>query len=249
MSALNIGFWLKQERNCPCEIARRYLKIEGSYFYHMKASFTWSCFFQLLINSGVEFLKTNTYVKLKVYIDIILTYTAFFSLKPDCELGMLSFFGTRKFHIYSWQIICVLQPFCSLIQIHGHNRARQRDKLGHILEEFATLQDEVRARFPSLLKLNDAHTLSRFLKTIIQNNILTNFSTWSTFHLKYNSFLHQRLQNETTIIQTDRYLKYFFDNRNKLWNMYKMIVLQQAYIIKNVNTLILKLICVQQQYW
>lgn len=39
-----------------------------------------------------------------------------------------------------------LQPFCSLIQIHGHNRARQRDKLGHILEEFATLQDEVSAR-------------------------------------------------------------------------------------------------------
>lgn len=37
-----------------------------------------------------------------------------------------------------------LQPFCSLIQIHGHNRARQRDKLGHILEEFATLQDEVK---------------------------------------------------------------------------------------------------------
>lgn len=40
------------------------------------------------------------------------------------------------------------QPFCSLIQIHGHNRARQRDKLGHILEEFATLQDEVRVSVP-----------------------------------------------------------------------------------------------------
>lgn len=39
-----------------------------------------------------------------------------------------------------------MQPFCSLIQIHGHNRARQRDKLGHILEEFATLQDEVSSR-------------------------------------------------------------------------------------------------------
>ncbi|KAK5604007.1 N-alpha-acetyltransferase 35 NatC auxiliary subunit [Crenichthys baileyi] len=36
------------------------------------------------------------------------------------------------------------RPFCNLIQIHGHNRARQRDKLGHILEEFATLQDEKR---------------------------------------------------------------------------------------------------------
>uniref|UniRef100_A0A3P8VUS9 N-alpha-acetyltransferase 35, NatC auxiliary subunit n=1 Tax=Cynoglossus semilaevis TaxID=244447 RepID=A0A3P8VUS9_CYNSE len=34
------------------------------------------------------------------------------------------------------------RPFCSPIQIHGHNQARQRDKLGHILEEFATLQDE-----------------------------------------------------------------------------------------------------------
>lgn len=41
-----------------------------------------------------------------------------------------------------------LQPFCSLIQIHGHNRARQRDKLGHILEEFATLQDEVSSWIP-----------------------------------------------------------------------------------------------------
>lgn len=49
----------------------------------------------------------------------------------------------------------MLQPFCSLVQIHGHNRARQRDKLGHILEEFATLQDEVRAR----------HLSVKFIKT------------------------------------------------------------------------------------
>nr|XP_002740693.2 PREDICTED: N-alpha-acetyltransferase 35, NatC auxiliary subunit-like [Saccoglossus kowalevskii] len=33
-------------------------------------------------------------------------------------------------------------PICALYQIHGHNRARQRDKLAHILEELANLQDE-----------------------------------------------------------------------------------------------------------
>ena len=33
--------------------------------------------------------------------------------------------------------------FGSLLLLSGHNRARQRDKLAHLLEDFATLQDEV----------------------------------------------------------------------------------------------------------
>ncbi|XP_026687598.1 N-alpha-acetyltransferase 35, NatC auxiliary subunit-like [Diaphorina citri] len=37
---------------------------------------------------------------------------------------------------------CV-RPFAGLIQMCGHNRARQRDRLSHLLEEFAALQDEV----------------------------------------------------------------------------------------------------------
>lgn len=37
---------------------------------------------------------------------------------------------------------CV-RPFEQLIQTCGHNRARQRDKVAHLLEEFAMLQDEV----------------------------------------------------------------------------------------------------------
>jgi hypothetical protein len=37
---------------------------------------------------------------------------------------------------------CV-RPFGNLMQLCGHNRARQRDKLAHLLEDFATLQDEV----------------------------------------------------------------------------------------------------------
>ena len=37
---------------------------------------------------------------------------------------------------------CV-RPMGSLIQIAGHNLARQRDKLGHILQDLAALQEEV----------------------------------------------------------------------------------------------------------
>ncbi|XP_070542793.1 N-alpha-acetyltransferase 35, NatC auxiliary subunit-like isoform X2 [Ptychodera flava] len=36
----------------------------------------------------------------------------------------------------------MIRPICTLYQIHGHNRARQRDKLAHILEDLANLQDE-----------------------------------------------------------------------------------------------------------
>ena len=38
---------------------------------------------------------------------------------------------------------CCFQPVKSIIHALGHNRARQRDKLAHLLEEFAALQDEV----------------------------------------------------------------------------------------------------------
>lgn len=37
---------------------------------------------------------------------------------------------------------CV-RPMGSLVQIAGHNLARQRDKLGHILQDLAALQEEV----------------------------------------------------------------------------------------------------------
>jgi hypothetical protein len=30
-----------------------------------------------------------------------------------------------------------------MLQIMGHNKARQKEKLGHILEDFAGLQEEV----------------------------------------------------------------------------------------------------------
>ena len=36
-----------------------------------------------------------------------------------------------------------IRPIMMMIQITGHNRARQRDKWARLLDEFAALQDEV----------------------------------------------------------------------------------------------------------
>ena len=47
-----------------------------------------------------------------------------------------------KEYVESFLGHCV-RPFCTLVQISGHNRARQRDKLSHLLEELSALQEEV----------------------------------------------------------------------------------------------------------
>ncbi|XP_040211448.1 N-alpha-acetyltransferase 35, NatC auxiliary subunit isoform X2 [Rana temporaria] len=78
-----------------------------------------------------------------------------------------------KDYIDSFVTHCV-RPFCSLIQIHGHNRARQRDKLGHILEDFATLQDEA--------EKVDAALHSMLLKQEPQRQHLACLGTWILYH-------------------------------------------------------------------
>lgn len=45
--------------------------------------------------------------------------------------------------------VVMFQPVKSIIHALGHNRARQRDKLAHLLEEFAALQDEVKGLISS----------------------------------------------------------------------------------------------------
>ncbi|KAK6492974.1 N-alpha-acetyltransferase 35 [Huso huso] len=77
-----------------------------------------------------------------------------------------------KNYIDSFVTHCA-RPFCSLIQIHGHNRARQRDKLGHILE-FATLQDEA--------EKVDAALHSMLMKQEPQRQHLACLGTWVLYH-------------------------------------------------------------------
>ncbi|TRY99438.1 hypothetical protein DNTS_022988 [Danionella cerebrum] len=59
-------------------------------------------------------------------------------------------------------------------RIHGHNRARQRDKLGHILEEFATLQDEA--------EKVDAALHGLLMKLEPQRQHLACLGTWILYH-------------------------------------------------------------------
>ncbi|XP_054724414.1 N-alpha-acetyltransferase 35, NatC auxiliary subunit-like [Uloborus diversus] len=68
---------------------------------------------------------------------------------------------------------CV-RPFCTLVQISGHNRARQRDKLSHLLEEMAALQEEA-DKVDAFL-----HNLSA--KTENSMPHLACFGTWILYH-------------------------------------------------------------------
>ncbi|XP_075215671.1 N-alpha-acetyltransferase 35 isoform X2 [Lycorma delicatula] len=78
-----------------------------------------------------------------------------------------------KEYVDSFLNRCV-RPFSNLIQLCGHNRARQRDKLAHLLEDFATLQDEAE-RVDVFL-----HNLS--LKSDTPRAHLACFGTWVLYH-------------------------------------------------------------------
>lgn len=68
---------------------------------------------------------------------------------------------------------CV-RPFSNLIQLCGHNRARQRDKLAHLLEDFANLQDEAE-RVDAYL-----HNMSKKCEGMRPH--LACFGTWVLYH-------------------------------------------------------------------
>ncbi|KAF8768223.1 N-alpha-acetyltransferase 35 like protein [Argiope bruennichi] len=68
---------------------------------------------------------------------------------------------------------CV-RPFCTLVQITGHNRARQRDKLSHLLEELAALQEEA--------DKVDAFLHSICIKLDNPCTHLACFGTWVLYH-------------------------------------------------------------------
>ncbi|XP_014255927.1 N-alpha-acetyltransferase 35, NatC auxiliary subunit [Cimex lectularius] len=67
-----------------------------------------------------------------------------------------------------------IRPFSSLVQLCGHNRARQRDKLAHLLEDFANLQDEAE-RVDAFL-----HNLPNKFENSRPN--LACFGTWILYH-------------------------------------------------------------------
>ncbi|XP_064620991.1 N-alpha-acetyltransferase 35, NatC auxiliary subunit-like [Lineus longissimus] len=67
-----------------------------------------------------------------------------------------------------------VRPVCSLIQLTGHNRARQRDKWAALLEELATLQDEA--------DKVDGYLHGILMKADSSRQHLACFSTWVLYH-------------------------------------------------------------------
>lgn len=82
-----------------------------------------------------------------------------------------------KEYVDSFLSHCV-SLFGNLLQLSGHNRARQRDKLAHLLEDFATLQDEVRVsyrifKFFFYFSFNVYQTLSTFYLFYLKEAFMT----------------------------------------------------------------------------
>lgn len=78
-----------------------------------------------------------------------------------------------KIYIETFFTHCT-RPFANLLQLCGHNRARQRDKLAHLLEEFAALQDEAERVDAYLHNISVNLTWSR--------PHLACFGTWILYH-------------------------------------------------------------------
>lgn len=91
-----------------------------------------------------------------------------------------------KEYVDSFLLHCV-SLFASLLQLSGHNRARQRDKLAHLLEDFATLQDEVRILFLS------NYFYSLFLRLYF-------LSPWFVLHKNLSRFSSYQIHFMTRIL-------------------------------------------------
>lgn len=78
-----------------------------------------------------------------------------------------------KHYVDSFLMRCT-RPFTLFLQLCGHNRARQRDKLAHLLEEFTALQDDAERVDTYLHNISAAPPLSR--------QHVACFGTWILYH-------------------------------------------------------------------
>ncbi|XP_066582916.1 N-alpha-acetyltransferase 35, NatC auxiliary subunit [Prorops nasuta] len=145
-----LGFFLDFSRQSPCILSRSMLQI----VYLPK--------------------NTNRVFGVQNFADVLRDAARNFIappvLMPKCS--MLQNHQAKEY-VDSFLAHCVTL-FTSLLKLSGHNRARQRDKLAHLLDDFATLQDEAE-RVDGFL-----HTLS--LKCDTPRSHLACFGTWILYH-------------------------------------------------------------------
>lgn len=104
-------------------------------------------------------------------------------------------------YVDTFLVRCV-RPFGSLLQLCGHNRARQRDKLAHLLEDLAGLQDEAE-RVDAYL-----HTLG--IQSEYARPHLACFGTWVLYYTLRVMIMYLLSGLELELYSTHEYLYIFW---------------------------------------
>lgn len=100
------------------------------------------------------------------------------------------------------------RPICTLFQITGHNRARQRDKWAHILDELSNLQEEA--------DKVDAYLHTLLVQTERNRSHLACFGTWVLYHT-LNAMINYTLSGfELELYAT-------FEYRYVYWYLYELL--------------------------
>ncbi|KAK9751818.1 Mak10 subunit, NatC N(alpha)-terminal acetyltransferase [Popillia japonica] len=144
-----LDFFIEFSKGSPCILSRSAL--------------------QLLYIGSSTILTTSNFMMLK---DILRDAAKQFISPPALtSKAILHNNQQGKLYVDTFFTHCT-RPFASFLQLCGHNRARQRDKLAHLLEEFSALQDE-------------AERVDAYLHNISLNFSrphLACFGTWILYH-------------------------------------------------------------------
>ncbi|XP_017799138.1 PREDICTED: N-alpha-acetyltransferase 35, NatC auxiliary subunit [Habropoda laboriosa] len=145
-----LDFFLEFSRQSPCILSRSMLQI-------------------------IYLPTTNRVFGVQNFADVLKEAVRNFTGSPALMPKSTLFYNhLAKGNVDSFMSHCVYL-FGSLLQLTGHNRARQRDKLAHLLEEFATLQDEAE-------RLDEFLHACLTLKGDASRSYLTCFQTWILYY-------------------------------------------------------------------
>ncbi|XP_044734192.1 N-alpha-acetyltransferase 35, NatC auxiliary subunit [Chrysoperla carnea] len=109
--------------------------------------------------------------------------------------------------VNSFFLHCI-RPFTNMIKLYGHNHARQRDKLAHLLEDLAALQDEA--------ERVDAFLHNQYLTLKIGRPHLACFVTWVLYHTLQVMIMYLLAGFELELYSTHEYYYIY-------WYMYEFL--------------------------
>lgn len=144
-----LDFFIEFSRQKPCLLSRSVL--------------------QVLYIPQPSSLLTNTRV-----VEVLREAARSFICPPSLASKTLLASNTQAKEFVDMFLLHCGRPFVQLIQLCGHNRARQRERLSHLLEDFSNLQDEA--------EKVDAYLHNLTSKSEGRRSHLACFGTWVLYH-------------------------------------------------------------------